>query len=58
MTPIRLDVSTYNQLPAICRKTIDGERFALVNGEWRPVELVRSLPKPPVAVCLSIPAPK
>lgn len=36
-----LHVVTYNALPARHRRTIDGVRYAWINGAWHVVKLVR-----------------
>jgi hypothetical protein len=38
---VEIALATYNQLPAFCRKTVEGIRFAMVDGEWRPVRLTK-----------------
>ena len=55
MPPMKLEIGVYNQLPAICRKTVGRDHIALINGVWREVELVRPQKAVPPATCLSIP---
>ena len=53
LEPVELDVLVFNSLPAKMRATLASDRFALVNGVWRLVKLVR-MPAPdvrPVAKC-------
>lgn len=37
---VKVTIHQYNQLPASVRKTIDGERWVRINGEWRRVRFV------------------
>ncbi len=43
---IKLTIQTYNQLPAMCRKIVQGKCFALVSGVWREVEFPKKASAP------------
>jgi hypothetical protein len=49
-----IDLATWNALPATARRTVSDRHYALVDGRWREVEIVRPLLSMQ-AVCLPIP---